>query len=278
MGKPATEHLTLIRTRDQAVQMVRVRGARRAVAAHAHASLVLALVLAGTRTCQTARGDLCAGPGQVLVVEPGLVHACRMSPGGCDALVLCLDPDRAAALLARHGDPARAMRTRTTDCPELARALRDLAQALGLPDPDAPSPAPDRGRGQDPDPVLRQAMAALARAPGPGLPRSPAADAGRRRVRAFLDAPAQAPLPDPARTPGLSPDRRSRLITRAMGVPPRTLAAWRRVRRAREYLDQGLPLADCAALAGFADQSHMTRHFTRLLGLTPGQYAAARQT
>jgi len=34
-------------------------------------------------------------------------------------------------------------------------------------------------------------------------------------------------------------------------------------------------LADAACEAGFADQSHMTRLFTRTYGISPGLYAAA---
>jgi hypothetical protein len=36
----------------------------------------------------------------------------------------------------------------------------------------------------------------------------------------------------------------------------------------------GISLADAAYAAGFADQSHMTRHFKSRFGLTPGRYAA----
>jgi AraC-like DNA-binding protein len=35
------------------------------------------------------------------------------------------------------------------------------------------------------------------------------------------------------------------------------------------------PLAQAAADAGFADQSHMTRVFTSRYGVSPGAYAAA---
>jgi len=37
----------------------------------------------------------------------------------------------------------------------------------------------------------------------------------------------------------------------------------------------GLPLAEAASEAGFADQSHMSRLFKRAYGLTPARWAAA---
>jgi AraC-like DNA-binding protein len=46
-----------------------------------------------------------------------------------------------------------------------------------------------------------------------------------------------------------------------------------RVRHARELLRNGIAPADVALRTGYADQSHLTRHFRRLVGVTPGQYA-----
>ena len=43
---------------------------------------------------------------------------------------------------------------------------------------------------------------------------------------------------------------------------------------AARALALGGSIADVAALAGFVDQSHLTRHFKRITGTTPGQYAA----
>ena len=40
----------------------------------------------------------------------------------------------------------------------------------------------------------------------------------------------------------------------------------------RQLADPDRPLAQIAADAGFADQSHLTRVFKRFTGLTPGQY------
>jgi AraC-like DNA-binding protein len=48
-----------------------------------------------------------------------------------------------------------------------------------------------------------------------------------------------------------------------------------RVRRAKALLRAGRTPAEAAAEAGFSDQSHLTRHFKRLLGFTPGRYRRA---
>ncbi len=44
---------------------------------------------------------------------------------------------------------------------------------------------------------------------------------------------------------------------------------------ARSLIRRGSSLADAAAAAGFADQSHMTRLFVRAYGVSPRRYALA---
>ena len=48
----------------------------------------------------------------------------------------------------------------------------------------------------------------------------------------------------------------------------------RRLGLARSAIERGVPLAEAAASAGFADQSHMTRQFKRAYGLTPARWVA----
>lgn len=45
-----------------------------------------------------------------------------------------------------------------------------------------------------------------------------------------------------------------------------------RIAHARERIAAGVPLTAVAAEAGFADQSHFTRTFTRLVGVSPAEY------
>jgi AraC family transcriptional regulator len=49
-----------------------------------------------------------------------------------------------------------------------------------------------------------------------------------------------------------------------------------RVEFARGEIRSGKPLSNLAVEAGFSDQSHLTRIFKRLTGLTPGQYRMLR--
>ncbi|WP_157140512.1 helix-turn-helix domain-containing protein, partial [Achromobacter xylosoxidans] len=66
-----------------------------------------------------------------------------------------------------------------------------------------------------------------------------------------------------------------RAFHRATGMTPHAYQVQRRLLLARHLLRQGMALADTAAAAGFSDQSHMTRLFSRAYGLSPGRYALA---
>lgn len=59
------------------------------------------------------------------------------------------------------------------------------------------------------------------------------------------------------------------------GVPPHRWLMARRLDRVWERVLEGASLADAAADAGFADQSHMTRQFRRRFGLSPGAWREA---
>lgn len=56
------------------------------------------------------------------------------------------------------------------------------------------------------------------------------------------------------------------------GLPPHAYLNQLRVRHARVLLDDGVPAAAVAVAVGFADQSHLSRHFRRLVGVSPGRY------
>jgi AraC family transcriptional regulator len=60
----------------------------------------------------------------------------------------------------------------------------------------------------------------------------------------------------------------------ATGQPPHQYLITRRVERAQQLLhaDRDLSLAEIAASVGFADQSHFSHHFKRVVGVTPRQF------
>lgn len=66
-----------------------------------------------------------------------------------------------------------------------------------------------------------------------------------------------------------------RRMLETFGYGYTTLVRIERASRARSLLQRGLSLADVSVTTGYADQSHMTREFTRLVGATPAQFSKA---
>jgi AraC family transcriptional regulator len=81
-------------------------------------------------------------------------------------------------------------------------------------------------------------------------------------------------LDDLAAVVHLSPYHFARLFKISTGLPPHQYVIARRVERAKQLLRGGddLSLAQIAARAGFWDQGHFTRHFKRLVGVTPKHF------
>ncbi|MDH2389767.1 AraC family transcriptional regulator [Streptomyces sp. HNM0663] len=82
-------------------------------------------------------------------------------------------------------------------------------------------------------------------------------------------------LAEAARQLHAHPTHLVRAFTAAFGIAPHQYVVSRRVDLARRLLLDGRPPHEVAPAAGFYDQSHLTRHFKRILGTTPGRYAAA---
>lgn len=61
-----------------------------------------------------------------------------------------------------------------------------------------------------------------------------------------------------------------------VGMPPHAYLTHLRVQRARQLLSSGLRASELAPHVGFYDQSQLTRHFKRIVGVTPGKYRSAR--
>ncbi|MBI5275780.1 MAG: helix-turn-helix transcriptional regulator [Burkholderiales bacterium] len=82
-------------------------------------------------------------------------------------------------------------------------------------------------------------------------------------------------LAELARMVDLSVWRFATVFRQQVGISPHRYICKRRVERAQVLMLDGLPPATAAMEAGFYDQSHLSRHFKSLCGMTPGQYLSA---
>lgn len=79
-----------------------------------------------------------------------------------------------------------------------------------------------------------------------------------------------------ARRLGYSERQLRRRMLQSFGYGYSSLRRILRAERARDALRTGAAPAVAAQIAGYADQSHLTREFRRVVGFTPRQFAAGR--
>ena len=71
----------------------------------------------------------------------------------------------------------------------------------------------------------------------------------------------------------------ARTFKQSEGATPHTFVLERRLARARELLTRtDLSLSEVAFAVGFADQSHFTRRFRQMVGVSPEQFRKLKRT
>jgi AraC-like DNA-binding protein len=110
---------------------------------------------------------------------------------------------------------------------------------------------------------------------GPVLSPLAGAHPGIDQARAFLEAnyTQNVSLEQLSGLAGVSSFHLTRLFREAVGLPPHAYLNQVRIFHAKKLLTLGQPIAEVAFETGFADQSHLNRHFKRIVGVTPGQYS-----
>jgi AraC-like DNA-binding protein len=225
---------------------------------------VVGLVLSGGMRVRRGRQVHRFGPGDVCAWDPSARHEGRpWRSSRWEARLIVLEP-------AAVGDPDLAsglalVSPRVRDS-RLARGFLALHAAL-----DEPAWALER------ETLLHEWLNAL-RGDAPTAPvRAARRDPALRRACELLgDEPARnVTLAELCVAAGVGRHRLTRLFRGAYGLPPHRFQLAQRVRVARRLLERGAAPAEVAQQTGFFDQSHLHRHFTRTLGLTPGAYATA---
>lgn len=236
---------------------------------HTHDTYAVGVILRGAEGFSYRGARHTAPAGSVVLIDPGEVHTGEAAAvGGWRYRMLYPSVELVRSTAGGGGTPS--FRSAVVDDPELARLLVTAHRALEGPDPLARSS------------LLAGALSALvhrhASARPPARRPTSALDAARPAVRLALellhaDLTASPPLADLAAAAGLSPYHLLRVFRAETGLPPHAYLTQLRVRRARRLLDSGVQPADVALATGFADQSHLTRHFKRIVGVPPGVYA-----
>ena len=241
-----------------------------AFARHTHDSYGIGRIRRGAQRSWSAAGWVEAGPGDLVMVNPGEAHDGEpIGDLGRRWEMLYLEPglvEAAAVETLRGGRPVPLWRPVASDA-RLAAAFEGWHARLAA---EAGALACDEAQLA----LLATLFARHGAAP-PLLRASPTIARARQRLD---DDPANDPgLAALAAEAGLSRFQLLRAFARELDMTPHAYLVQRRLAVARSLLDAGETIADAAAAAGFADQAHLTRLFRRCLGFTPAAYARSRR-
>jgi AraC-like DNA-binding protein len=205
-------------------------------------------------------------PGWMLAAHPGDVYASErvLQPGSWHSLTI--DADALAAIVCEQGvwDRLR-LRPISPVSPQMQTHLQAVIRAMHA----APM--------EEVRAHLRSFLSLVAgelaevEVPGTCPPRLPSRAA--ERFACFrTETPGCVPLAELASETGMSRFQALRAFKRRFGLAPHAYQLRVRLGIAQKSLRDGIPPAHVAAELGFVDQSHFTRHFKQLVGVTPARY------
>jgi AraC-like DNA-binding protein/quercetin dioxygenase-like cupin family protein len=238
---------------------------------HTHDEYGIGLIDSGGHASWSGRGQVEAGPGSFICVNPGEVHDGRaIGRRPRSWRILYFDPVLMDETRADVGDGAHAPFTfaKPVFADDPMRRLFDAAFAHTA----ATMSPVDRMACETAILSLVARLAAHSTI-APGSHKGPTACVRRARKRIDADPAAPVKLIELAREVGLSRYQLLRGFARDLGLTPHAYILQRRIALARRLIRAGRPLAEVALVAGFYDQSHLTRHFVRQVGVSPGRYA-----
>lgn len=253
------------------------------VMAVAHSTRLYRVVLDSYMVGELARGRVewrargatrTQGAGDLVFGEPGELYASHRhgAPGTWNALFIAAPIVEQAA--AELGIPGAAPHLRAAQARDLglSRALARFHRVVA-----AGGTALERDE-QLSDCVRRLVQGHAERRPAAGRHATRANEpVAVRRAREFLHAQVATPvsLDELAGAAGVSKYHLVRAFRRAVGVPPHAYQVLLRVGLARRLIATGQAFSHVALVSGFAAQSHLNRHFTRVVGVTPGAFRRA---
>ncbi len=235
---------------------------------HRHDAYAVGFTLEGVQAFRYRGAATRSLPGQVFVLHPDEVHDGRAgSSDGFRYRILYVAPRAISDALSDGRHPLPFVREAVSRDRRLVAAIAPALRELDV-------PLEELHRDQ----IVLDLAEALAAA-DPSMVRRKLSTRHWRavdRVRDFLDASvgSAATSTELESVAGLSRYSVARHFRACLGTSPYRYIVMRRLERVRELIRRGERLVDAAAASGFADQSHMTRHFKRAYGLSPGRWAA----
>jgi len=236
-----------------------------------HETYTFCAVVAGQGSEWTYRGKLhrTGGAGATMFLEPGETHAQRRQIGSASYDVMFLDAgavdalarELSAGLRTPHFRPSQVLGPRTFEqMVLLMRAFFGQTTTLE--------------RQSRLATFVETCLGYTERTPTAGRDTWERPAVGRARALLHDRLADNVSLDELAQVAGISRFHLLREFTRLLGLPPHQYQILARVSAASRMLARGEPPAEVATSLGFADQSHLGRHFRRIAHTSPGRYAA----
>ena len=237
---------------------------------HRHDTNAIGMTLRGVQSFKYRGVMRQSMPGQVFVLHPDEIHDGRAGTSeGFHYKILYVEPRAIQDALSGAGHPLPFVREAVSTDKRLVAAIVSALDDLDL--------ALEELHRDQTFLDLAEALAAVDRS----ITRrrlSPRHWRAVAQVRHFLDANLQNVVTSAEleAVAGLSRYATARHFRACLGTSPYRYLIMRRLDRVRFLIRHGTPLAEAAVSCGFADQSHLTRHFKNAYGMTPGRWAAVR--
>lgn len=236
---------------------------------HSHDQFGIGIFTQGAQHSWSHLGKIEAVAGDIIMVNPGEMHDGIPLDGPRSWQMVYLDPERLVDELQGEMKAEEILLRPVVGDPMLRGQMQRLFREIVASAPD------DAAVEEALLLCLMQVCQFHLCARRPGKIGSPAIVLARQYLD---DAPEEKiSLEALARLCGLSRFQLIRGFARATGITPHAYLIQSRVRLARRLLMEGHSLADTAFMAGFADQSHLTRAFQKQFAVTPGSYQAIVQ-
>ncbi|MCB8876013.1 AraC family transcriptional regulator [Acidisoma silvae] len=237
---------------------------------HAHEEYLIGVITAGVHTVWCRGEQRYVSGGTVVTMHPGDVHhGGAGDAGGWVQRMVYIGEETLRGLLSDGRPSTPSFRTPVHTASGLAARLARLHDAMHR----SPLALPR-------DTALIGLAALLKPMAGGVAAPSPIHDPPDARVQRMIDYLHAHPAEDIGldalgALAGLGRRHTIDVFKRRVGLPPHAYHLGLKVRLVQTLLRQGVTPAQAAADAGFADQSHMTRHFLSIVGTTPAAFARA---
>ncbi|HVE09960.1 MAG TPA: AraC family transcriptional regulator [Paraburkholderia sp.] len=247
-------------------------------ASHAHDSWAIGAVIRGAKDTSAHAGKpMQVAQGELYALAPHVAHAGRsLGAQGCEYVMIYVPDTQWRTQCALHGVSPHLLDTPLRQRRLVAEFAHFAARALAQPQ------AIQAYAGEWTlfcERVLGALSPSAARLTN--LSAQPAAFAADPRVRRIGDylhthAARNVSLDELASEASLSVSELCRRFSAAYGLSPHRYQLVLRLRDAKRLLLGGAAPSEAALATGFADQSHLGRHFKAMFGVTPGSLAGAR--